>query len=98
MGKSPFEVNYSYNANVLPGTKPQAPFQTPASTTFVSQMQKIHAEAKRSLEKATDQMKAQYDKKKCPAIEYQVGDKVWLDTPTPNTTHTNPQSSWGDIM
>ncbi len=25
-------------------------------------------------------MKAQYDKKKCPAIEYQVGDKVWLDT------------------
>ncbi len=26
------------------------------------------------------QMKAQYDKKKRPAIEYQVGDKVWLDT------------------
>ncbi len=24
-------------------------------------------------------MKAQYDKKKHPAIEYQVGDKVWLD-------------------
>ncbi len=24
-------------------------------------------------------MKAQYDKKKCPAIKYQVGDKVWLD-------------------
>ncbi len=78
-GKSPFEVNYGYNANVLPGTKPQAPFHTPASTMFVSQMQKIHAEAKRSLEKAADQMKAQYNKKKHPAIEYQVGDKVWLD-------------------
>ncbi len=25
-------------------------------------------------------MKAQYDKKKRPAVEYQVGDKVWLDT------------------
>ncbi len=25
-------------------------------------------------------MKAQYDKKKHPAIKYQVGDKVWLDT------------------
>ncbi len=25
-------------------------------------------------------MKSQYDKKKRPAIEYQVGDKVWLDT------------------
>ena len=29
-------------------------------------------------------MKAQYDKKKCPAIEYQVGDKVWLDTTNVN--------------
>ncbi len=45
-GKSPFEVNYGYNANVLPGAKPQTPFRTPTSTTFVSQMQKIHAEAK----------------------------------------------------
>ncbi len=52
----------------------------PASTTFVSEMQKIHEEAKRALEKAADQMKAQYDKKKQPAIEFQVGDKVWLDT------------------
>ncbi len=43
-------------------------------------MQKIHEEAKQALEKATAQMKAQYDKKKRPAIEYQVGDKVWLDT------------------
>ncbi len=79
-GKSPFEVNYGYNANVLSGAKPQTPFRTPALTTFVLQMQKIHAEAKRALEKAADQMKAQYNKKKCPAIEYQVGDKVWLDT------------------
>ncbi len=80
MGKSPFEVNYGYNANVLPGAKPQAPFHTPASTMFISQMQKIHAEAKRALNKAADQMKVQYDKKKRPAIKYQVGDKVWLDT------------------
>ena len=43
-------------------------------------MQKIHEEAKRALEKAANQMKAQYDKKKRPAIEYQIGDKVWLDT------------------
>ncbi len=79
-GKSPFEVNYGYNAEILPGAKPKAPFRTPASTTFVSEMQKIHGEAKRALEKAADQMKAQYDKKKRPAVEYQVGDKVWLDT------------------
>ncbi len=79
-GKSPFEVNYGYNAEILPGAKPKAPFRTPASTTFVSEMQKIHGEAKRALEKAADQMKAQYDKKKRPAVEYQIGDKVWLDT------------------
>ncbi len=78
-GKSPFEVNYSYNAHILPGAKPQTPFQTPASTTFISKMQEIHAAAKWLLKKAADQMKAQYDKKKCLAIEYQVGDKVWLD-------------------
>ncbi len=75
-GKSPFEVNYSYNTVLLPGAKPKAPFRTPTSTTFVSEMQKIHEEAKRALEKAADQMKTQYDKKKRPAIEYQVGDKV----------------------
>ncbi len=79
-GKSPFEVNYSYNAIVLPGAKPQMPFQTPASMMFISKMQEIHAAAKQSLKKAADQMKAQYDKKKCLAIKYQVGDKVWLNT------------------
>ena len=63
-GKSPFEVNYGYNADILPGAKPKAPFRMPASTTFVSEMQKIHEEAKRALEKAANQMKAQYDKKK----------------------------------
>ncbi len=66
----------------------QAPFRTPASTTLISQMQKIHAEAKRSLEKAADQMKAQYDEKKHPTIKYQVGDKVWLDTTNLNLLRT----------
>ncbi len=42
-------------------------------------MQEIHAAAKQSLEKATNQMKAQYDKKKSLAIKYQIGDKVWPD-------------------
>ncbi len=46
-------------------------------------MQDIHAAAKRSLEKAVDQMKAQYDKTKHPAVKYQVGDKVWLNTVKP---------------
>ncbi len=79
-GKSLFKVNYGYNPHILPGTKPQAPFWTPASTTFVSKMQEVHVEAKCSLEKAANQMKAQYDKKKWPAINYKPGNKVWLNT------------------
>ncbi len=79
-GKSPFKINYGYNPAVLPGTKSIAPFRTPALNAFVSKMQEIHAAAKKSLEKAALQMKVQYNKKKRPAIEYKVGDKVWLDT------------------
>ncbi len=42
-------------------------------------MQEVHATPKKSLEKAALQMKAQYDKKRHPAIEYKIGNKVWLD-------------------
>ncbi len=62
--KSPFEVNYGYNPTILPSAKPAVPFRTPASTIFVSKMQEIHAATKHSLEKATLQMKTQYDKKR----------------------------------
>ncbi len=62
--KSPFEVNHGYNADILPGAKPKATFRMPASTTFVSEMQKINEEDKRDLEKVADQMIAKYDKQK----------------------------------
>ncbi len=32
--KSPFEVNYGYNADILPGAKPKAPFQMLMSLDF----------------------------------------------------------------
>ncbi len=54
---------------------------------FVSKMQEIHAKAKCSLEKAANQMKAQYDKKKWPAVNYNWGDKVWLDTTNLHLPH-----------
>ncbi len=79
-GKSPFEINYGDNPAILPGMKPVTPFRTPASNTFVSKMQEVHATTKKLLEKAALQMKVQYDKSKCPAIEYKVGNKVWLNT------------------
>ncbi len=42
-------------------------------------MSQIHAETRNTLEKAADNMKKQYDKKKQKARDYQVGNKVWLD-------------------
>ncbi len=43
-------------------------------------MSQIHKETHETLKKATDTMKAQYDKKKRPTHDYSVGDKVWLDS------------------
>ncbi|SJL13412.1 uncharacterized protein ARMOST_16855 [Armillaria ostoyae] len=43
-------------------------------------MKHIHDETKTALEKVAIQMKNQYDKKKKATIEYQIGDKVWLNT------------------
>ncbi len=93
-GKSPFEVNYGYNANILPGAKPQAPFRMPRVHHLCFRHTEIHEEAKRALEKAADQMKAQYNKKKQPAIEYQKGDKVWLDTTNLNPPTTKEKTRW----
>ncbi len=85
--KSPFEINYGLNIHVLSETKPQTPFQTPASHTFILKMQEIHAKAKQALEKAADQMKIQYDKNKWLAVKYSWGDKVWLDTTNLHCSH-----------
>ncbi len=92
-GKSPFKVNYGFNPNIIPGAKPQTHFQTPASTTFISKMQEIHAQAKQSLEKAADQMKTQYDKKRRLAVKYKPGDKVWLNTTNLHLPHSKKKLS-----
>ncbi len=52
----------------------------PVAAEFAMTMSQIHKETCEALKKATDNMKTQYDKKKRPTCDYQVGDKVWLDT------------------
>ncbi len=61
-------------------------------------MQEIHTKVKQSLEKATDQIKVQYNKKRRPAVKYKPGDKVWLDTtnlhlPRPKKKLSDKQTS-----
>ncbi len=78
-GKSPFQVNHERNPDIMPGAKRSALFRTLASENFADTMTHIHEETKAALEKATEQMKKQYDKKS-PSVNYKVSNKVWLDT------------------
>ncbi|SJL16289.1 uncharacterized protein ARMOST_19809 [Armillaria ostoyae] len=57
-------------------------------------MKLIHNETKATLTKAAKQMKTQYDKKKKATVEYQIGDKVWLDTT--NLHLTRPKKKLND--
>ncbi len=43
-------------------------------------MSDIHRETRDALQKAAASMKRQYDKRKMSSHDYQVGDKVWLDS------------------
>ncbi len=63
----------------LPDSSDYYSFTNPAAGNFIKEMSQIHAETHNALEKATENMKQQYDKKKQKARDYQVGDKVWLD-------------------
>ncbi len=73
-------VLYGWNPRVLPDSPRSSLFTNPVAAEFAMTMSQIHKETCEALEKATDNMKTQYDKKKRPARDYQVGDKVWLDT------------------
>ena len=55
-----------------------SPFLNPAAETFTDAMAKIYKQTQKALEKAATAMKTQYNKKKCAAIPYKVGDQVWL--------------------
>ncbi len=43
-------------------------------------MMVIHKETQKALDEAAGQMKAQYDKGKHRARDYQIGDRIWLDS------------------
>ncbi len=43
-------------------------------------MSDIHRETRNVLQKAAANMKRQYNKRKATSRDYQVGDKVWLDS------------------
>ncbi len=78
-GKSPFMVLYGRNPRILPDSKDYYSFDNPAASNFIKEMSQIHKEMCDALEKAADNMKKQYNKKKQKARDYRVSDRVWLD-------------------
>lgn len=79
MGKSPFMVLYGRNSRIVPDSPRPSPFLNPVAETFTETMAEVHRQTQKALEKAVNAMKTQYDRRKRTAIDYKVGDKVWLD-------------------
>ena len=78
-GKSPFMVLYGRNPRLVPDSTRPSPFTNPAVETFTESMAEVHKQTQKALEKAANMMKTQYDKQKRATINYQIGDRVWLD-------------------
>ena len=64
--------------------------KNPTTEEFVKTIQQTWQTAQQSLHKAAETMKKQYDKHRQPSIEYQPGDKVYLDTENLPSHHKNP--------
>ncbi len=79
-GKSPFMVLYGRHPRLIPDAKDYYSISNPAASDFVTTMSDIHQETRDALQKAAGNMKHQYDKRKTASRDYQIGNKVWLDS------------------
>ena len=75
---SPFYLNYGFHP--WKGSSPRREGKVEAVKEFADQMQGIRKEAEAALHKATADMKKVYDRQRSPSLDYQIGDRVWLET------------------
>ncbi len=73
-------ILYGRNPCLIPDASNYYSISNPAAEEFITTMSDIHRETRDALQKAATNMKRQYDKKKTSSRDYQVGDKVWLDS------------------
>ncbi len=85
--KSPFMVLYGRNPRIIPDSPRTTPFTNPAAADFAKTMTIIHKETEKALTEAAGRMKTQYDKRKRPAKNLQVGERVWLDSTNLSLLH-----------
>ncbi len=71
----------------MPDSLSTMPFTNPAAANFAKSMTIIHKEAQKALDEVAGRMKAQYDKRKHTAKNYQIGDRVWLDSTNLSLPH-----------
>lgn len=89
---SPFILNY--------GRTPQTQFTVPRTvnveeaTNFATRMQELHKIVHKALEENAATMKRYADKRWKDALEYAVGQKVWLDTS--HLQMTQPHKKFSD--
>jgi uncharacterized protein YukE len=74
---SPFFVNTGYHP--WKGIENEVASHNEAANDFAEKMKKIHDEAAAALEKTQKTMKKYYDACRRDALEFKVGDKVWLE-------------------
>ena len=86
-GYSPFYLNYGFHPSK--GLKLYTKSKALIAEEFVKEIELIWEKAKQNLEKAADQMKKQYDKKKRLTVQYNLEEKVLLSTENINFAHIN---------
>src|SRR5258708_31131213 len=74
--QSPCEVNAGQHPCL--GVERMRPSTVEAADTFARQLDHVQEEAKAALKQAADDMKRYYDQNRQAALEYKVGDRVWL--------------------
>ena len=82
-GESPFFLNHGRHPRM--NVEPRRDLKNESAMEFAARMKKSWEDAKSALDYASDLMKAQVDKHRADAREYNIGDKVWLEATNINT-------------
>ena len=84
---APFEATWSYIPCM--GIEPLPVNKAPAAKDFTSKMEGMLESMRKNLEKAKEWMKLNADKNRSAALDYTIGQQVWLATENLRLTHAS---------